>query len=196
MKYVRVVNGVNSHANGYEFKIGEVNIADKWNPKANNPEEFGGFNFSTEDKILRYLHRGDTIYEVEIPEDAEVVEVESRNAPHGIFRTNKIIISNPKEVTDELVIELYKKSNLPEKTYFQCLVTLLYKKHIEAVKYIIKDRINKSNINEAITEFEEFVVSHDNEKFSYDELWDAAKEIYDILKEIQSDIYIYIIICR
>ncbi len=29
----------------------------------------GGFNFSTEDKILRWLVRGDTLYDVIIPED-------------------------------------------------------------------------------------------------------------------------------
>ena len=189
-KYVRVINGINSHANGYEFKIDEVNIADKWNPNADNPNEFGGFNFSTDDKILRYLHRGDTLYDVGLPPDAEMVEVESKNTPHGIYRSNKIIVSNPRPVTDELVIELYKKSTLPQKTYYQCLVTLLYKNHIEAVKYIIKDRINKNNVDDAIKEFEEFVVSHDNKKFSYEELWDEAKEIYDILKEIQSDLFI------
>lgn len=115
MKYVRVMNGNVSHANGFKFKINEVNISEKWNPKANNPDDFGGFNFSTEDKILRYLHRGDTIYDVEIPEDAEIIEVYSKNAPHGIFRSNKIIVCNPRTVTEELVIDLYKKSNLPKK---------------------------------------------------------------------------------
>lgn len=180
------MNGTESHANGFEYKINEVNISKKWNPKANNPSDFGGFNFSTEDKILRWLLRGDTLYDVEIPKDAEVVEVENKNTPNGVFRTNKIIISNPRPVTEDIVIELYKKSNLPEKTYYQCLVTLLYKNHIEAVKYIIKDRINKNNINDAIKEFEHFIVSKENKTFSYNELWDDAKEIYDILKELQS----------
>jgi len=196
MKYIRVINGINSHANGFEFKIGEVNVSENWNPKADNPLDFGGFNFSKEDKILRYLHRGDTLYDVEIPKDACIVEVESENAPHGIFRANKIIVSNPRLVTDDLVIQLYKKSTLPEKTYYQCLVTLLYKNHIEAVKYIIKDRINKNNVDDAINEFERFVVLHDNKKFSYDELWDDAKEIYDILKEIQSDLLISLYVSK
>ena len=70
------------------------------------------------------------------------------------------------------------------------MVTLLYKQHRKAVKYIIKDRINKSNINDAIKEYEAFIVYDDNKKFNYDELWDDAKEIYDILKEIQSDLHI------
>ena len=190
IKYVKVMNGTKSHANGFEYKIDEINVANTWNPNANNPKDFGGFNFSTEDKILRYLHRGDTIYDVIIPDDAQLVEVESKNAPHGVFRSNKIIITNPKPLTEELEIELYKKSNLPEKTYYQCIVTSLYKKHINVAKYIIKDRINKNNIDAAIKEFENFIVSKDNKKFNYDDLWDDAKEIYDILKEIQSDLSI------
>ena len=83
------------------------------------------------------------MYDVEIPNDAEVVEIDSKNAPHGIFRANKIIICNPRPVTEEVVIDLYRKSNLPEKTYYQCLVTLLYKNHKEAVKYIIRDNSGK-----------------------------------------------------
>ena len=67
MKYVRVMDGLKSNASGFEYKIDEVNIAANWNPEALNPEDFGGFNFGTEDKILRWLHRGDTIYDVIIP---------------------------------------------------------------------------------------------------------------------------------
>jgi hypothetical protein len=75
-KYVRVMDGVKSNAGGFDYKIDEVNIANNWNPKADNPEEFGGINFGIEDKILRWLHRGDTLYDVIIPEDAEVVKVD------------------------------------------------------------------------------------------------------------------------
>ena len=184
MKYVKVMFGNISHANGFKYKVGEVNIAATWNPKADNPKDFGGFNFSTEDKILRYIHRGDTIYDVVIPDNAEVVEVESKNAPHGIFRTNKIIIKNPKTLTEDKVLELYKKSNLPEKTYYQCLVTLLYRGYKETVKYIIKDRITKDNVEDAIDEFERFVVDKEDKEFSYEDLWDDAKEIYDELTKI------------
>lgn len=187
-KYVKVMNGTKSHANGFEYKIDEVNIANTWNPHADNPKDFGGFNFLTEDKILRYLHRGNTIYDVIIPDNTEIIEVESKNAPHGIFRSNKIIITNPRNLTEDLEIELYKKSTLPERTYYQCIVTSLYKKHKEVAKYIIKDRINKNNVDDAIKEFEKFIVNKDNKKFTYNELWDDAKEIYDILKEIQSDL--------
>lgn len=48
-------------------------LAKIWNPKELDPKKMGGFNSSTESKILRWLVRGDTIYDVELPEDAEVV---------------------------------------------------------------------------------------------------------------------------
>lgn len=53
-KYMRIMFGTKSHAGGFEYKINEINEASNWNPNADNPEDFGGFNFSTEDKILRW----------------------------------------------------------------------------------------------------------------------------------------------
>ena len=58
----------------FEYKIGEVNIANNWNPNTFDPKEMGGFNFSTEDKIIRWLVRGDTIYDVIILEGSEVID--------------------------------------------------------------------------------------------------------------------------
>lgn len=197
MKYLKVIDGTKS--NGFEYKLNEVNIAQIWNPNTYEPDKMGGFNFSAEDKILRWLHRGNTIYEVNLPKDAEIIEIPSKNCPHGIFRSNKILIKNPKEITENMVIELYKKSSLPNKTYYQCLVTLLYRNHIKAVKYIISDKINKDNIDECILEFEKMITnkqSKNNHKFSYDDLWNEAKEIYDILKEIQSDLLISICVSK
>lgn len=80
-KYMRVMYDTRSHAGGFEYKINEINETDNWNPNADNPKDFGGFNFSTEDKILRWLLRGDTLYDVEIPNDAEIIECESKNTP-------------------------------------------------------------------------------------------------------------------
>ena len=73
MKYVRVMDGLKSNAGGFEYKLDEIKIASNWNPDKESGEEMGGFNFSTEDKILRWLHRGDTIYDVVIPDDADIV---------------------------------------------------------------------------------------------------------------------------
>ena len=183
-KYVRVMDGLKSNAGGFEYKLDEINIANKWDPNNKEPKEMGGFNFSTEDKILRWLHRGDTIYDVIIPDDAEVINVDSEK---GIFRSNKIIVTNPRKITDELVLELYKKNTLSDKIIAECLMTLLWKNRIEIVKYIIKDHINMDNIDTILKEF----ISYAGEENLTHE---STQEIYNILKEIQSpvDINLYI----
>lgn len=89
-----------------------------------------------------------------------------------------------------MVMDFYKKSNLPEKTYYQCLVVLLFKNYINVAKQIIKDKINEKNIDECIKEFERFITDkHDGKtyEFKYEELWDEAKEIYTILKQIKNN---------
>lgn len=196
-KYVRVMDGLKSNANGQEFKLDEVITAETWNPSRESPEEMGGFNFTTQDKILRYIFRGDTIYDVIVPDDAELVVCDSKNAPKSIYRANKIIVTNPRPITENMVIDMYKNSTLPLKTYFQCIYCLLFRGYINASKYIIKDIITLDNVDDAIMEFENFAIrSKDNDTgiFDYEKLFPEAKKIYDILKEIQSpiDINLYI----
>ena len=57
-RYMKVIDGLKSNANGFKYKTDEINVAPNWNPNALDSKEFGGFNFSTEDKILRWLLRG------------------------------------------------------------------------------------------------------------------------------------------
>ena len=174
-KYVRVMDGLKSNAGGFEYKLDEVNVANNWNSKADTPEEFGGFNFGTEDKILRWLHRGDTIYDVVIPDDAEVILC---NEEKGVYRSNKIIVTNPRKITDDMVMELYKKTTLPDKVLADCLVTLLWKDRKEISKYIIKDRVNKENIDEFINEFVDYAGKNNLDSGD-------TKEIYDLLLNIK-----------
>ena len=183
-KYVRVMDGLKSNAGGFEYKLDEVNIAKKWNPSSKAPEEMGGFNFGTEDKILRWLHRGDTIYDVIIPEDAEVIHVDKEK---GIYRSNKIIVTNPRKITDELVLNLYKKTNLSNKIIAQCLLTLIWKNRVEISKYIIKDKVSLNNVDEILEEFTNYA---GEKNLAYE----STQEIYNILKEIQSpvDISLYV----
>lgn len=186
-KYVRVMDGLNSNASGEEFELDKVIIAKTWNPNKKNPEEMGGFNFSLEDKILRYIFRGDTLYDVILPNDAEMVTVD---IDKGIFRANKIIVTNPRRITEEMVIDIYKRSNLSINGYFQCIYCLLFRKYINASKFIINDIVNKDNINEAIYEFENFASrsnGNDNGIFDYDKLFSEAKEIYNILLNIRDN---------
>ena len=183
-KYVRVMDGLKSNAGGFDYKLNEINIAKKWNPNNLDPEQMGGFNFGTEDKILRWLHRGDTIYDVVIPDDAEVIKVDEEK---GIYRANKIIVTNPREITDDMVMDLYKKTTLSNKIIAQCLLILIWKNRIEISKYIIKDRVNLDNVSEIL---EEFVNYAGDKNLAYE----STQEIYNILKEIKSpiDISLYV----
>ena len=185
-KYVRVMEGLKSNAGGFEYKLDAINIAEKWNPSTREPEQMGGFNFGTEDKILRWLHRGDTIYDVIIPEDAEVILCDEEK---GIYRSNKIIVTNPRTITDELVLNLYKINTLSNKIISQCLVTLLWKNRQEISKYIIKDRVNLENIDEILTEFIKYA-GEDNLSS------ESGKELYEILKEIQSPVEISLYVSK
>lgn len=156
-KFVKVMFGtINGAKSNFEYKINEINIANNWNPDRENPREMGGFNFSIEDKILRWLVRGDTIYDVEIPNDAEVIDCYNESAPHGVFRANKIIISNPRIVTDEMAMNLYKKSNLPEKSYYKSLAGCAIRGYKNTCLEIIKDKVNEDNIDLVLSEWEDF----------------------------------------
>lgn len=184
-KYVRVIDGTKSNQGGFEFKIDEVNISSHWNSNAKDSKEMGGFNFSTEDKILRWLHRGTILYDVIIPDDAEVLLCDEEK---GVYRTNKIIVTNPREITDEIVMDLCKKTTLSDKIIAQCLVTMLWRKRTFASKYLIKNRVTLDNINEIINEFENYISN--GKGIEYDKLYDNEKEVYDILKEMQSNLLI------
>ena len=178
-KYVRVMDGTKSNAGGFEYKLDKVNIAKLWDPKTMEPDKMGGFNFGTEDKILRWLHRGDTIYYVDIPNDAEVILCDESK---GIYRSNKIIVSNPKKITDDLVMDLYKKTTLSNKILADCLVTLIWKDRIKISKYIINDRVNKNNVDEFYTEFMNYSSKNN---FENDELKAKYKELEDMLLKIK-----------
>lgn len=183
-KYLKVMFGTDSHAGdtGFSYKIGEVNIADVWNPQNQDPKETGGFNFSTEDKILRWLVRGDTMYDVTIPEDAEVIEIDSESAPHGVFRTNKIIITNPRKITDKMAMELYKKSNLPEKSYFKAMAGCAVRGYKKTVEKIIKGKINKNNIDLALSEVNDFIRPDPSNPHGSSE---CCKHMMELLNEIK-----------
>lgn len=177
-KYMKVLFGDESQYEGntYKYKIGEVNTEDKWNPE--DTENPGGFNFSTEDKIARWLVRGDTLYDVAVPEDAEVVKIKSESSPNGVFRTNKIILTNPRKVTDVIALELYKKSNLPEKSYFEMIAGYALRGYINSAQQIIKDKINKENLDFAIKEYERYYKGNtQEEKDNYNKILSLLKAL-------------------
>lgn len=187
-KYLKVMFNTSSKAgNGFEYKIGEVNVANYWNPTENDPAKTGGFNFSCENKILRWLVRGDTLYDVSIPDDAEMVEIDSPSCPHGVFRTNKIILSNPRLVTDDVAMDLYLKAELPEESFFKALAGCALRGHINTARRIIKDKVNKDNIIDVVNVFEDFCHA-DGEEFDESKLEKATLDVYHELLELKKEL--------
>ena len=184
LKFIKVMFGTESKAgNGYKYKINEINETDNWHPETNDAKGIGGFNFSVEEKILRWLVRGDTLYDVIVPEDTDVYDCESPSAPHGVFSSNKIIISNPRIVTDEMAMDFYKKSNLPEKSYFKAMAGVAIRGHMKTALKIFEDKVNKKNVNLAFDEFKDFLTPREKNNFSEEYIGKNTKVIYDMFLE-------------
>lgn len=157
-KFVKVMYGTTSGAKrDFEYKINEINVSNNWNPEAKSGKEFGGFNYCAEECILRWLHRGDTIYDVEIPEDAENIKLEGATT---IYRTNKIIVKNPRKVDDDLALHFYEISKIPEKAYYKALGVVSIMNYEKTAKAILKDKVNKDNIEIVLEEWNNFI-EHD-----------------------------------
>ena len=185
-KYVKVMFGTTSGAKSdFKYKLNEVNESDNWNPTAKKGRDFGGFNYTTEDCIVRWLHRGDTIYDVEVPKNAENIKIEGATT---IYRTNKIIIKNPRKIDGDLALHFYKISNIPEKSYYKTLGVVSIMNYKKTAYAILKDKVNKENINEVLEEWNDFI-SHGN-KDDRKDINNLVSEIEEYLYEIKSDLLI------
>lgn len=176
--------GLTAGANSdFKYNLNEVTCAKNWNPDASSGKEFGGINFSTPDKILRWLHRGDTLYDVTIPKDAEVIDIVESATPHGVFRTNKIIISNPRKVDDEMALHFYKISTIPEVAYYDALGVVSIMNYKNTALAILNDKVNKNNIDEVLTCWNDFIYKK-AERINCNE---TVILIEKMLKEIKSN---------
>lgn len=186
LKFIKVMFGTKSNAGeGFEYKIGEINETDNWHPKTMDGKQIGGFNFSVEEKILRWLVRGDTLYDVTIPKNTEVYDCDSPSAPHGVFRSNRIIINNPRPMTDELAMIFYSKSILPEKSYFKAMAGCCVRGYINTAIKIFEDKVNKDNIELAFSEFKDFINPNNKEDFGEKYLGENTKKIYDMFMNFE-----------
>ena len=157
MKYVKVMFLDKSRYSEFKYRVDNVNIAPFWNPKASTPKEMGGINFSNEENILRWLHNGDTIYDVEVPDDAEVVCIKECATPNGVFRANKIIIKNPRKVTDEMAMEFYIKNKIPEGAFPKAMAAVAVREYYNTAMQIFNEKVNKDNIEYFISEWYDFI---------------------------------------
>jgi hypothetical protein len=179
--FVRVLFGNTSTMKpNIAMETDKIIVADNWNADAKTPEEMGGINFSNETNILRWFVRGDTIYDVKIPPNATVISVPNPSTPNGVFRADKIVITNPRPITDELAMYYYKKSIMPEKTYYKALAGLALRGCINTAKQLIKDKVKKDNVNEVIKEFNDFPKPYRKEDNK-----EVYQEIVNVLNNIK-----------
>ena len=189
MKYLKWVFKDNiGHKENQKFEIGKAITCDMWNPTSSNWDERGGFNFTNEECALRWMSRGDTLYEVEIPSDGEVLEVKNDKTPGGIIVANKIILKNPIPISEELLIDFYEKSKLPLSTYFECVGILASRGYYDLALTIIKDKVDMDNIDLALDEFNSSI------KPWHEVNYDCYNKVKEVLEEIKSPIDINLFI--
>lgn len=189
MKYLKWAFGTNiANKENEEFKINEEITADRWDPANKDWNLKGGFNFTNEKCALRWMARGDTLYEVEIPNDGEIYEVENMKTPGGIIIANKIILKNPIPISSELLNHFYEVSDLPLKTYFECIGLLASRGYYDLALRIIKDKITMENIDIAIKTF------NDSIKPWHKVDYDCYNKVKEVLEEIQSNVLINLFI--
>ena len=189
MKYLKWVFKDNiGHRDNQKFEIGKVITCDTWDPNNSDWDKRGGFNFTNEECALRWMSRGDTLYEVEVPSDGEILEVKNDKTPGGIIVANKIILKNPISISEELLVDFYKKSKLPLSTYFECIGLLASRGYYDLALTIIKDKVDLSNIDLALEEFTTSI------KPWHEVDYDCYNKVKEVLEEIKSpiDISLYV----
>ena len=145
------------------------------------PQEMGGLNFSNEENIIRWLHNGDTIYDVEVPKDAELVCVKECATPGGVFRSNKIIVKNPRKVTDEMALMFYEKSTIPSEAYPKALGGVAIMNYYNTAIKIFNDKVTNENIDYFLNEWEDFMSKKDRKNCN-----DTVRIIEQKLKDFKN----------
>lgn len=183
-KYYRVIHD-GKYRDGRRFPIGEVVVSDKkidLNEKDRTKQ--GGFYISTYEYIFRWLIRGNTLCEVEIPEDSKIYKTISEN---GIYLAEKIILKNPIKIDDDYATKLYLASTLPEVSYFYAMTACSICGYLNTALKVCEDKVNPNNVDEAISKFEEFCKRREEEHLIKGTLEiHSVQVLYNKLKEIKN----------
>ena len=185
-KFYKLLFGDVSYASGapYKYKINELMEYENFNDDPS--KNYGGMFISTEDVLARSLIRGTTLYEVAIPDDAKVIEVPSELIPHGRFKTNKLILSNPIQMTDDSVLELLTKTHVRNEVYADIVAIVSIYGFAKSARYIIANNLTLDNIDRAIAKVEEFLAMGDGFGYGYvgvNSLY--LSEVLNLLKTFQ-----------
>lgn len=158
MKYVKAMDELKTKENIY--KLNEKNVATDWNPFADNNLDYGGYSYTNEESVIRWLYKGNYVYEVTIPDGADTVKLSDSV---DLFRTNEIIINNPQVVDDSLAMHYYRISNLPIRGYYKAIASSAVMGYKETALQIIHDKVNKYNVDEVLSDWKSFM----NQKSQY-----------------------------
>lgn len=165
-KYYKVIQTIKEYNNGKKFPIDKLVESDNkvdWN--ATMKSEIGGFCISTYEYIFRWLIRGDTLCEVKIPKDTKIHKTVSEN---GIYVSEKIILTNPQIINDNFAMKLYEKSKLPKISYFKAMTACAICGYIKTALKVCEDKVNKKNVDIAISELENFCQRRKDEIYEND----------------------------
>ena len=123
----------------------------------------------------------------ELIKDSENIRLDGATT---IYRTNKIIIRNPRKVNDELALHFYKISNIPEKSYYRALGVVAIMGYKKTAFAILRDKVNKNNIDEVLEDWNDFIFHKG--KMNRKDVTELVSEIDEILNEIKSELSISI----
>lgn len=148
--------------------------------------KWGVFCVSTYDCVFRWLIRGDTLCEVTIPENEKIYRTTSKN---GIYIAEKIILKNPQKINDTFAMKLYLSSKLPEESYFKAMTACAICGYLNTANRVFKDKVNKDNVDFAISEMEEFCKRRAEEKNYIEDYLkiESVKTLYNRLKQVQKN---------
>lgn len=184
-KYYRFIQTKKEYSDGRRFPINEIVECDqKINLDATDITQMGGFCISTYESIFRWLVRGNTLCEVIIPENEKIYKTVSEN---GIYRAEKIILTNPQEMNDDFAMKLYLNSKLPTESYFRAMTACAICGYMNTAFKVCEDKVNQENVDKAILEFEGFCQRRTKEKFIEEDLAkENVSKLYERLKDIKN----------
>lgn len=113
------------------------------------------FVFSDEENIFGLIDKGDTLFDVIVPENVEVKEFNLNGVK--CFKCAEVFLTNPRIINESLLLELYKYSKISDSACFNILKKLALNGYKEICMCIIRDKINDDNIVEVLNFFDDFI---------------------------------------
>ncbi len=149
-----------------------------------NEENIDEFYFCSEDQAFALLLYGNTIYDVNIPKDSKMVKLINKYTDSEILKSDKVTLSNPRQITDEIAMDLYLKSNLKNMSYYKSLANLVVCGYRNTCFKLISDRINIENVDTVLELFDSFISGNLKKGLADDTLY---KDVINKLNEIKTN---------